>query len=85
MSCYVLIIFLVYKIHRGMIIFSFKKFLSFYTFFHLKFILESCSLACILVKFLFFDFRTKIAQDIERLIYQSDIIDRVVYDLDNPK
>ncbi|XP_005387985.1 PREDICTED: cytosolic carboxypeptidase 1 isoform X2 [Chinchilla lanigera] len=28
--------------------------------------------------------RTKIAQDIERLIYQSDIIDRVVYDLDNP-
>nr|XP_044987008.1 cytosolic carboxypeptidase 1 isoform X3 [Jaculus jaculus] len=29
--------------------------------------------------------RTKIAQDIERLIHQSDIIDRVVYDLDNPK
>ncbi|XP_058421503.1 cytosolic carboxypeptidase 1 isoform X9 [Diceros bicornis minor] len=28
--------------------------------------------------------RTKIAQDIERLIHQSDIIDRVVYDLDNP-
>ncbi|XP_036186569.1 cytosolic carboxypeptidase 1 isoform X11 [Myotis myotis] len=27
---------------------------------------------------------TKIAQDIERLIHQSDIIDRVVYDLDNP-
>lgn len=32
-----------------------------------------------------YDFRTKIAQDIERLIHQSDIIDRVVYDLDNPK
>nr|AAG37102.1 nuclear ATP/GTP-binding protein [Mus musculus] len=28
--------------------------------------------------------RTKIAQDIERLIHQNDIIDRVVYDLDNP-
>ncbi|KAM5260097.1 cytosolic carboxypeptidase 1 isoform 5-T7 [Hipposideros larvatus] len=28
--------------------------------------------------------RTKIAQDIERLIHQSDIIDRVVYDLDSP-
>ncbi|XP_038190132.1 cytosolic carboxypeptidase 1 isoform X2 [Arvicola amphibius] len=28
--------------------------------------------------------RTKIAQDIERLIHQCDIIDRVVYDLDNP-
>ncbi|XP_053432843.1 cytosolic carboxypeptidase 1 isoform X5 [Nycticebus coucang] len=28
--------------------------------------------------------RTKIAQDIERLIHQSDVIDRVVYDLDNP-
>ncbi|XP_057404949.1 cytosolic carboxypeptidase 1 isoform X6 [Balaenoptera acutorostrata] len=28
--------------------------------------------------------RTKIAQDIERLIHQSDIIDQVVYDLDNP-
>ncbi|XP_008572031.1 PREDICTED: cytosolic carboxypeptidase 1 [Galeopterus variegatus] len=28
--------------------------------------------------------RTKIAQDIERLIHQSDIIDRVVYDIDNP-
>ncbi|XP_028911597.1 cytosolic carboxypeptidase 1 isoform X2 [Ornithorhynchus anatinus] len=28
--------------------------------------------------------RTKIAQDIERLIHQSDIIDRVLYDLDNP-
>ncbi|XP_048656398.1 cytosolic carboxypeptidase 1 isoform X3 [Marmota marmota marmota] len=28
--------------------------------------------------------RTKIAQDIERLIHQTDIIDRVVYDLDNP-
>ncbi|XP_053512330.1 cytosolic carboxypeptidase 1 isoform X1 [Artibeus jamaicensis] len=28
--------------------------------------------------------RTKIAQDIERLIHQSDIIDRVVYDLDTP-
>ncbi|KFQ29172.1 Cytosolic carboxypeptidase 1, partial [Mesitornis unicolor] len=27
--------------------------------------------------------RTKISQDIERLIYQNDIIDRVVYDLDN--
>ncbi|KAI1239911.1 hypothetical protein IHE44_0011349 [Lamprotornis superbus] len=27
--------------------------------------------------------RTKICQDIERLIYQNDIIDRVVYDLDN--
>ncbi|XP_071588227.1 cytosolic carboxypeptidase 1 isoform X2 [Heliangelus exortis] len=27
--------------------------------------------------------RTKIAQDIERLIHQNDIIDRVVYDLDN--
>uniref|UniRef100_A0ACB8EQN8 Cytosolic carboxypeptidase 1 n=1 Tax=Sphaerodactylus townsendi TaxID=933632 RepID=A0ACB8EQN8_9SAUR len=28
--------------------------------------------------------RTKIAQDIERLIHPSDIIDRVVYDLDSP-
>uniref|UniRef100_A0A5F8G5N9 Cytosolic carboxypeptidase 1 n=1 Tax=Monodelphis domestica TaxID=13616 RepID=A0A5F8G5N9_MONDO len=28
--------------------------------------------------------RTKIAQDIERLIHQSDIIDKVMYDLDNP-
>ncbi|XP_055978498.1 cytosolic carboxypeptidase 1 isoform X1 [Sorex fumeus] len=28
--------------------------------------------------------RTKIAQDIERLIHQSDIIDRVVYDIDDP-
>ncbi|XP_030049532.1 cytosolic carboxypeptidase 1 isoform X2 [Microcaecilia unicolor] len=28
--------------------------------------------------------RTKIAQDIERLIYPSDVIDKVVYDLDNP-
>uniref|UniRef100_A0A8D0GGW5 Cytosolic carboxypeptidase 1 n=1 Tax=Sphenodon punctatus TaxID=8508 RepID=A0A8D0GGW5_SPHPU len=28
--------------------------------------------------------RTKISQDIERLIYQNDIIDRVVYDLDDP-
>lgn len=37
------------------------------------------------VKFVFYDFRTKIAQDIERLIHQNDIIDRVVYDLDNPK
>lgn len=37
-----------------------------------------------MVKLLFYDFRTKIAQDIERLIHQSDIIDRVVYDLDNP-
>nr|XP_009934749.1 PREDICTED: cytosolic carboxypeptidase 1 isoform X2 [Opisthocomus hoazin] len=27
--------------------------------------------------------RTKISQDIERLIHQNDIIDRVVYDLDN--
>ena len=36
------------------------------------------------VTFVFCDFRTKIAQDIERLIHQNDIIDRVVYDLDNP-
>ncbi|XP_005304370.1 cytosolic carboxypeptidase 1 isoform X1 [Chrysemys picta bellii] len=28
--------------------------------------------------------RTKISQDIERLIHQNDIIDRVMYDLDNP-
>ncbi|XP_048356237.1 cytosolic carboxypeptidase 1-like isoform X2 [Sphaerodactylus townsendi] len=28
--------------------------------------------------------RTKIAQDIERLIHPSDIVDRVVYDLDSP-
>ncbi|XP_038625762.1 cytosolic carboxypeptidase 1 isoform X2 [Tachyglossus aculeatus] len=28
--------------------------------------------------------RTKICQDIERLIHQNDIIDRVLYDLDNP-
>ncbi|XP_050801566.1 cytosolic carboxypeptidase 1 isoform X2 [Gopherus flavomarginatus] len=28
--------------------------------------------------------RTKISQDIERLIHQNDIIDRVIYDLDNP-
>uniref|UniRef100_A0A4X2LVS0 Cytosolic carboxypeptidase 1 n=1 Tax=Vombatus ursinus TaxID=29139 RepID=A0A4X2LVS0_VOMUR len=28
--------------------------------------------------------RTKIAQDIERLIHQNDIIDKVMYDLDNP-
>lgn len=27
--------------------------------------------------------RTKIAQDIERLIHPNDIVDRVVYDLDN--
>ncbi|XP_056380356.1 cytosolic carboxypeptidase 1 isoform X2 [Hyla sarda] len=28
--------------------------------------------------------RTKIAQDIERMIHSNDIIDRVIYDLDNP-
>ncbi|EMP30394.1 Cytosolic carboxypeptidase 1 [Chelonia mydas] len=28
--------------------------------------------------------RTKISQDIERLIHQNDIIDRIMYDLDNP-
>ncbi|KAM4807982.1 cytosolic carboxypeptidase 1 [Rhinophrynus dorsalis] len=28
--------------------------------------------------------RTKIAQDIERMIHPNDIIDRVIYDLDNP-
>nr|XP_033783692.1 cytosolic carboxypeptidase 1 isoform X2 [Geotrypetes seraphini] len=28
--------------------------------------------------------RTKIAQDIERLIHPNDVIDKVVYDLDNP-
>ncbi|XP_069817881.1 cytosolic carboxypeptidase 1 isoform X2 [Dendropsophus ebraccatus] len=28
--------------------------------------------------------RTKIAQDIERMIHPNDVIDRVVYDLDNP-
>lgn len=29
--------------------------------------------------------RTKIAQDIERLIHQNDIVDRVIYDLDNSR
>lgn len=72
-------------VDRGIYHFYFKNF--YHTLFSFKIYFgESCTLVYNNTFWLnLYDFRTKIAQDIERLIHQSDIIDRVVYDLDNPK
>lgn len=85
---YVLIIFLNSEyIVRRMIVFIFKIFII-YIFFVQNLFWRKLFVGIYNSEFwcnFSYDFRTKIAQDIERLIHQSDIIDRVVYDLDNSK